>query len=123
MKEVRMELLLASSVIAILALLLPALFLATRRLGPQFQGSKAKNLTYESGITNPYGSTTSPFGVRFYLVAILFVIFDVEITFMFPWAVNLRSLGWFGIFEMFSFMALLLAGLFYIYFKKALSWQ
>lgn len=118
-----MELILASSVIAILALLLPAIFLATRKLGPQFQGAKAKNSTYESGITNPYGSTTTPVGVRFYLVAILFVIFDVEITFMFPWAVNLRDLGWLGVVEMLSFMGLLFAGLLYVYFKKALSWQ
>lgn len=63
------------------------------------------------------------FSVKFYLVAILFVLFDVEIIFMFPWAVNVRELGFFGLFEMFTFMLLLLGGLIYIYKIKALKWQ
>jgi len=117
------ELILASIALAALVILLPALFLATQKLGPHARGNAAKNLTYESGITHPYGQTNTPFSVKFYLVAILFVIFDIEITFMFPWAVNLRDLGFFGLLEMFSFMGLLFAGLLYIYWKKALAWE
>ena len=118
-----LEIALASSIIMILAVLIPVIFLATRKLGPSHIGNRAKNLTYESGITKPFGGVEGRFSVKFYLVAILFVVFDVEILFMFPWAVNLRDLGYFGLVEMFTFMLLLLAGLIYVYWKKALSWQ
>lgn len=118
-----LELTLASIIIFILSLAIPILFLATKKLGPSNMHNSTKNLPYESGITNPYGGSDGRFSVKFYLVAIMFVIFDVEIIFMFPWAVNLRELGMFGIVEMFSFMFLLLSGLIYIYWKKALTWQ
>lgn len=117
------ELLLASLSLFFLVLLLPALFLATQKLGPRSTGNQAKNLTYESGVTAPYGKPNAPVGVRFYLVAILYVIFAIEVTFMFPWAVNLRTLGTSGLFEMFAFIGMLLVGLVYVYWKKALSWQ
>lgn len=118
-----LELTLASTIIFVLALLIPIIFLATKKLGPSNNTNITKNLPYESGITNPYGSSDGRFSVKFYLVAIMFVLFDVEIMFLFPWAVNLRELGMFGIGEMFSFMFLLLVGLIYIYWKKALTWQ
>ena len=118
-----LELILASVIVFALAAIIPVVFLATRKLGPQSVGNRAKNLTYESGITKPVGGSDGRFSVKFYLVAILFVIFDVEILFMLPWAVNLRELGLFGLLEMFTFMGLLLAGLIYIYWKKALTWQ
>jgi NADH-quinone oxidoreductase subunit A len=120
---VSLELILASSIIFVLALALPALFLLTRRLGPNTQGNYAKNLSYESGVSKSIGNGENRFSVKFYLVAILFVLFDVEIIFMFPWAVNVRELGLFGLFEMFTFMFLLLSGLIYIYNIKALKWQ
>lgn len=118
-----LELILASSVLFALIILIPTLFLLTKKLGPNTQGNRFKNLAYESGITNPIGDAGGRFSVKFYLVAILFVLFDVEIIFMFPWAVNVRELGFLGLGEMFTFMALLLAGLLYIYRIKALRWQ
>ena len=117
------QIFLASTIIVILVISIPTLFLATSKLGPRNKKHKAKNISYESGVTNSIGSSNSPFSVKFYLVAILFVLFDVEIIFMFPWAVNVRELGWFGIAEMFTFMALLLVGLIYVYSAKALKWQ
>ena len=60
---------------------------------------------------------------QFYLFALLFLLFDVEVVFMLPWAVNLRDLGLFGLMEMFTFMGLLIAGLVYVYKKGALKWQ
>jgi len=120
---VSLELILASSIIFALVILIPMLFLSTKKLGPQNSGGRAKNLSYESGVTTSVGNTDNRFSVKFYLVAILFVLFDVEIIFMFPWAVNVRELGFFGLFEMFTFMGLLLAGLIYIYKIKALKWQ
>ena len=117
------ELLLSSSIFVVIGIILVGVFLLTKYLGPQNRDDKAKNTVYESGVSNPVGGTNIRFSVKFYLVAILFVIFDVEIIFMFPWAVNLRQLGMFGLIEMFMFMGLLIAGLIYIYKKKALSWD
>ena len=118
-----LELILASCIVALLVILLPTLFLLSQKLGPSNVGNKAKNSVYESGISSPIGNSESRFSAKFYLVAILFVLFDVEIVFMFPWAVNVRQLGFFGLFEMFTFIGLLLFGLIYIYRIKALSWQ
>jgi len=118
-----LELILASSIIFVLAVTIPTLFVLSKKLGPNTQGNREKNLSYESGITNPIGGCDSRFSIKFYLVAILFVLFDVEIILMFPWAVNVRELGFFGIMEMFTFMTLLLAGLIYIYRIGALKWQ
>jgi len=117
------QIVLASSIIFILVTAIPLLFLATSKLGPRLKKGREKNISYESGVTKSIGSSGTPFSVKFYLVALLFVLFDVEIIFMFPWAVNVRELGFFGIAEMFSFMALLLAGLIYVYKAKALTWQ
>lgn len=118
-----LEFILAGSIIFVLAILVPIIFLLTKELGPNSKGNKAKNLSYESGITETIGQSSSPFSVKFYLVAILFVLFDVEIIFLFPWAVNVRDLGAFGLYEMFTFMILLFSGLIYIYKIKALKWQ
>ncbi len=117
------QLLLSSSIIAVLAIMIPMMFLATSKLGVKNRGKQSKNAAYESGVSKPIGTSSNPFSVKFYLVALLFVLFDVEIIFMFPWALNVRELGFFGIAEMFTFMALLLAGLVYIYKAKALTWQ
>jgi NADH-quinone oxidoreductase subunit A len=103
--------------------MIPVLFLATRKLGPRNENNKNKNLPYESGVTYQIGDVNNRHNIRYYLVAIIFVIFDVEIVFLFPWAVNVRELGSFGIFEMFLFLSLLVAGLIYVYLKKALRWQ
>lgn len=118
-----LELILASSLVALLVILLPTLFLLSQKLGPYHTGNKAKNSVYESGISVPVGSSEGRFSAKFYLVAILFVLFDIEIIFMFPWAVNVRELSLFGLCEMLTFMGLLLFGLIYIYRIKALSWQ
>ena len=94
---------------------------ATHLLGPK-RKSKIKNDTFECGI-EAQGNARSPFSVKYFLVAILFVLFDVEVIFMYPWAVNFKTLGVTGILEMFVFMAILLTGFFYILKKGALKWE
>jgi NADH-quinone oxidoreductase subunit A len=116
------ELLLAGGVILAIITLLPLLLHFTRYLGPQYSNAE-KDTVYESGVSTPIGDTNHRFGIKFYLVAILFVLFDVEIIFIFAWAVNIRELGMFGLIEMFLFMGLLIAGLIYVYEKKALEWD
>ena len=117
------ELVFASVLFVFIGIAIIGVFLLTKYLGPNNTSNTNKNLVYESGITNPVGGTKIKFSVKFYLVAILFVIFDVEIILLFPWAVNVVELSYFGLFEMFTFMALLFAGLIYIYKKKALLWD
>ncbi len=117
------QLVLSSIIFVIIGFSLVALFLLSKFVGPNNKNNKLKNTVYESGVSNPIGNTNIRFSIKFYLVAILFVLFDVEIIFMFPWAVNIKELGYFGLFEMFMFMGLLFSGLIYIYKKKALSWD
>jgi NADH-quinone oxidoreductase subunit A len=88
---------------------------------PKEQARKLE--TYESGVTVPIGTARERFSIKFYLVAILFIVFDVEAVFLFPWAVNYRSLGPFGLAEMFVFIAVLFAGFVYVVKKGALKWD
>lgn len=95
--------------------------LVTHWMGPHKQ-SKIKDETFECGI-EVQGNARVPFSIKYFLVAILFVLFDVEVIFMYPWAVNFKKLGAFGFFEMLAFMAILLIGFFYIIRKGALKWE
>ena len=94
---------------------------ATHLLGPR-RKTKIKLDSFECGI-EPEGNARLPFSIKYFLVAILFVLFDVEVIFMYPWAVNFNELGGLGIIEMFSFVALLLVGFYYMIAKKALKWE
>ena len=78
--------------------------------------------TYECGF-EPFGDSRFEFDVRFYLVAILFIIFDLEIAFLFPWAISLGSLGALGFWSMMIFLAILTVGFIYEWKKGALEWE
>ena len=90
-------------------------------LGPR-RKSKIKDENFECGIRQ-YGNARIPFSVKYFLVAILFVLFDVEVIFLYPWAVNFREMGMDGLWKMVLFMGLLLIGFFYIIKKGALEWE
>ncbi|HEX9981345.1 MAG TPA: NADH-quinone oxidoreductase subunit A [Flavobacterium sp.] len=90
-------------------------------LGPK-RSSANKDKTFECGIES-LGNARTPFSVKYFLVAILFVLFDVEVIFLYPWAVNFREMGMEGLLKMMVFMLLLLVGFFYIIKKKALEWE
>jgi NADH-quinone oxidoreductase subunit A len=81
-----------------------------------------KSETFECGI-EIQGNARTPFSIKYFLVAVLFVLFDVEVIFMYPWAVNFKALKLFGLIEMFSFIAIFLIGFFYILKKGALDWD
>jgi len=83
--------------------------------------SREKLSPYECGIP-PVGNTRERFSVSFYLVGMLFILFDVEAVFLYPWAVVYKSLKWFGFLEMFLYIAILLAGFVYVWKKGALDW-
>ena len=90
-------------------------------LGPR-KPYLSKLLPYESGIV-PTTPAHLRFSVRFYLTAMLFIIFDVEAVFFYPWAVILRQLRWYGVIEMFIFMFILLVALAHIWRKGGLDWE
>ena len=84
--------------------------------------NRVKDMPYECGIV-PTGSARERFSVKFYLVGMLFILFDIEAIFLYPWAVVYRELKMFAFFEMLVFIALVLAGFFYIWKKGALDWS
>ena len=83
---------------------------------------KVKDSPYESGMT-PVGNARERFSVKFYLVAMVFILFDIEAIFLYPWAVVYRQLKMFGFVEMLLFMVLVLCGFFYIWKKGVLDWS
>ena len=104
-----------STVVALIAIGLGTIF------GPKKE-SAAKSMPYESGV-NPYGEGTRRMPIRFYLIAVLFILFDIEVVFFLPWAIVFRQLGLFGLIEMIIFIAILLVGYVYAWKKGALEWE
>lgn len=97
------------------------MMLASHILNP-YRPTAAKAMPYESGMI-PLGDARQRFSVRFYIVAILFIVFDIETVFLIPWGVVYRELGLFGFVEMFVFVGVLLVGLLYVWKKGALEWE
>lgn len=90
-------------------------------LGPK-NPTPQKETTFEAGSASS-GHARGRFAVKFYVVALLFIVFDVEAVFLYPWAVKFKQLGWFGYAEMFVFAATLVVGLVYVWKKGALDWE
>jgi len=82
----------------------------------------SKRTTYECG-ENPTGDTRMRFNIRFYVIALIFIVFDVEVVFLFPWALVYHSLGWFAFVEMLVFLTILIAGYAYVWRKGDLEWD
>jgi NADH-quinone oxidoreductase subunit A len=97
------------------------LVLASAFLG-RVTKSRTSRATYESGAP-PVGNARERFSIKFYLVAVLFILFDVEVVFLFPWAAAFHSLGMVGLVEMLVFVAILVLGLAYAWRKGALEWE
>ncbi|ADY53499.1 NADH dehydrogenase subunit A [Pseudopedobacter saltans DSM 12145] len=94
----------------------------THLIGPKRKTTDVKLTPFESGIES-IGNARQPFSIKYFIVAIMFVIFDIEVIFMYPWAVNFREFGINGLIEMFIFMGTLLLGFIYILKKKVLEWN
>lgn len=95
--------------------------IVTHNIGPK-RHSKKKDDPFECGLP-VVGDARAPISIKYFLIAILFVLFDVEVIFMYPWAVNFKQLGVGGFIEMVLFMGLLLAGFYYIIRKGVLKWE
>jgi NADH-quinone oxidoreductase subunit A len=98
-----------------------AVILLSGLLGPK-RPSKIKNMAYECGI-DPVGDARLRFSVKFYVIAMLFILFDIEAIFLFPWAVMFRQLKIFGLIEMMAFLGFLLIGYVYLWRRGALEWD
>jgi NADH-quinone oxidoreductase subunit A len=110
-------LLIVATGLACLIVLISVLF------GPRRRANNATKLRpYESGM-NAIGPGQRRFPIRFYLIAVLFILFDIEVIFFYPWAVAFRQLGVFGFIEMLIFVAILLAGYIWVWKKGALEWE
>ena len=105
-----------------LGILLPIVALTAGKFLRPNAPSDAKKTTYESGI-EPFGDARIQFHVRYYIFALLFVIFDVETVFLYPWAVAYDQLGLFALIEMLIFVFMLVIGLVYAWKKKVLKWN
>ncbi len=104
-----------AAILAVLVVVLGTIF------GPR-RPTRRKGQPYESGMT-PYGPGSRRMSIRYYLVAVLFILFDVEVVFFLPWAVVFRKLGVFGLIEMLIFIGILLIGYVYAWKKGALEWE
>jgi len=110
------------AILIILATLLAALVVALGHLFGPRRPTLRKSLPYESGMT-PFGPGTRRMPVRFYMVAVLFILFDIEVVFLLPWAIVFRKLGLFGLIEMLIFVLILVVGYIYAWKKGAFEWE
>ena len=107
---------------AVAMLIVLAFFFGTTFLGPKNKGEPEHNLPFECG-SESSGGRHVRLSVKFYLTALIFVVFDIEAVFLYPWAVKFRSLGWVGLVEMLGFLGVLVVGLVYCWKKGALEWE
>lgn len=91
-----------------------------RLIAPR-KASRSKGQTYECGVLT-HGETWVRFRIQYYVYALLFVVFDIEIVFLYPWAVSYGGLGWFALIEMVIFLVMLTLGLLYAWARGALTW-
>ena len=106
--------------VAVIGILIPVTLLAAKLVRPE-NPSKSKLMPYECGI-DPVDRARGRYTVRFFIVAILFVVFDVETIFLFPWAVKFKAFGLFGLLEILIFLGILIVGYIWIWKKGALEW-
>lgn len=110
------------AILLLLALLLSGAMVAASRYVGRRLKAPGKFTPYESGM-DPRGDARDRFSVKFYLVAILFILFDIEVVFLYPWAVHYKQLGLFGLVEMLIFLGILVVGYLYILGSGALDWD
>ncbi len=109
-------------VVLTLATLLALLILILSTIIGNRKPTKVKLMPYECGV-DPIGSARSRFSIRFFIIAMLFIIFDIEVVFLYPWAIIFKDLKLFGLVEMGVFILILGFGLTYVWRKGALEWE
>jgi NADH-quinone oxidoreductase subunit A len=107
--------------VAFTVIVIAAIVLFSNLIGPKRKNAK-KMANFECGL-DPIGDARRPFHIRYFLVAILFVLFDIEIVFMYPWAVNFQELSWEGFGKMGIFIGIIVVGFLYEAKRRALDWE
>lgn len=107
--------------IAFCVIMIFLIIFVSNMIGPKHK-AKRKSENFECGL-QPIGNARQPFAIKYFLVAILFVLFDIEILFMYPWAVNFKAIGWSGLAKMGVFIIMLSVAYLYIIKRKALDWE
>jgi len=105
------------------AILLACIFIGVSQIFGPRRLTPEKTSPYECGIDSPIGDARTRFSIKFYVTAMMFLLFDIEVVFMYPWAVLLRKLGWLGLIEMGTFLLVLLFAFIYVWRKGALNWE
>jgi NADH-quinone oxidoreductase subunit A len=105
------------------ALFLAVVFILVSYLFGPKKPSPSKNSPYECGIEPIIGDARTRFSIKFYVTAVLFLLFDIEVVFMYPWAILLRKLGLLGLVEMMTFLFILVVAFVYVWKKGALNWD
>ena len=116
------------TILVLLGLALPTALLLINRFGNRWaigrrDADPGKHEPYECGLTSTAGGAGERFPVKFYLVAMLFLAFDIEVAFLYPWAMALRDLRWLGVVQVLVFFVILAAGYLYVWRKGALNWD
>lgn len=111
-----------AGVLVILSVLVAFIILVISRIFGPHNPSFRKNAPYESGM-KPLGPANRRLPIKFYLVAVLFIVFDVEVIFFLPWAVSMKDMGWYGLLVMGFFTLILIVGFIYEWKKGALEWE
>lgn len=109
-------------ILLLISVLNAAFMVGMSQLASPYRPTPAKQAPYESGMI-PLGDARERFSVKFYMVALLFIVFDLETVFLIPWGVTFRALGLFGFVEMLVFIGVLLVGFVYVWKKGALQWD
>jgi len=109
-------------ILTVLALVVAGVIIALSWIAGKPRKSTTMVTPYECGVP-AVGNARERFSVKFYLVAVLFILFDIEAVFLYPWAVAFRQLGLYGLIEMVLFIVILLAGYLYLLKKRALEWE
>ena len=109
-------------VFTLVAISFPIILLLLAKVIRAGSPDPVKSEPYECGVKAPTFAHDTRFSIRYYLIAVLFVVFDVETIFLFPWAVQYRQLAWFGFIEMMVFLVILLVGYLYAWGRGALEW-
>jgi len=124
MQPTTFEIVFPLTVLVLLGALVPVgIMIANRLIHPQRKGPKSKGEAYECGLGQTLGSAGERYSIKFYLIAMLFLVFDLEVAFLYPWAMQFRKGGWDMFWILIAFLLILEAGYAYLWNKGALDWN
>jgi NADH-quinone oxidoreductase subunit A len=124
MQPTTFEIVFPLTVLAMLGIAVPAgIMIANQAINPQKKGTRSKGEPYECGLGQTAGNAGERYSIKFYLVAMLFLVFDLEVAFLYPWALSFLKGGWDLLWILLTFLVILEAGYMYLWNKGAFDWN